>query len=77
MQEHGSCGLHSWDAAGIPLTIKFFLPIYSKLDLDTAITILSCVRNKASGLGVVMFSHLIRWGVCLYYVPSMYGTWEV
>ena len=51
----------------IPLTIKFFLPIYSKLDIDTAYHYLE-LRFNSKGLrvlGAVMF--------IVYQVSAMYG----
>lgn len=58
----------------IPLTIKFFLPIYSKLDIDTAYHYLE-LRFKSKGLrvlGAVMFIiyQIGRMSIIMY-LPSM------
>ena len=49
----------------IPITIKFFLPIYSKLDIDTAYHYLE-IRFGSKGLRVLApsCSSYTRWAVC-------------
>ena len=65
----------------IPLTIKFFLPIYSKLDIDTAYHYLE-LRFNSKGLRVLArsCSSFIRLAVCpsscichVWYYPAL---WE-
>ena len=58
----------------IPLTIRFFLPIYSKLDIDTAYHYLE-LRFRSKGLrvlGAVMFIiyQIGRMSIIMY-LPSM------
>ena len=62
----------------IPLTIKFFLPVYSKLDIDTAYHYLELRfgSKRASCSGSSDVYHLPDWPYVYYYVSSMYGTWK-
>ena len=53
----------------IPITIKFFLPIYSKLDIDTAYHYLE-LRFGSKGLRLPDRTYVNH------HVPSMYGTWK-
>ena len=63
----------------IPVTIRFFLPIYSKLDIDTAYHYLE-LRFNSKGLrvlGAVMFIVYQIGRLCYYYVSAMYGSGRV
>ena len=62
----------------IPLTIKFFLPIYSKLDIDTAYHYLELrFGSKRTSCSWSCYVHHLSGRTYVYhYVPSMYGTWK-
>lgn len=62
----------------IPITIKFFLPIYSKLDIDTAYHYLE-LRFGSKGTSCTWscnVHHLPDRTYVNHHVPSMYGTWK-
>ncbi len=62
----------------IPITIKFFLPIYSKLDIDTAYHYLELRfgSKRTSCTWSCNVHHLPDRTYVNHHVPSMYGTWK-